>query len=138
MRADSGHHVQLEKPDVVVAAVQEVMDRISRHYLAKNLRFLSQMRRRRAAGEVYECPLRACGPRNHTKTLCLADDLTNLSVSARGRDPRPQNRICRTRFRSIRDPEIAGTAIRDCPILSVNLPGEPAPQVAEALMVPPG
>lgn len=29
--ADSGHHVQLEKPGVVVAAVQQVMDRIRRH-----------------------------------------------------------------------------------------------------------
>jgi len=31
MRADSGHHVQLEKPDVVVAAVQQVIDRLHRH-----------------------------------------------------------------------------------------------------------
>ena len=31
MHADSGHHVQLEKPDVVVAAVQQVMDRIRLH-----------------------------------------------------------------------------------------------------------
>ena len=31
MRADSGHHVQLEKPVAVVAAVQQVLDRINRY-----------------------------------------------------------------------------------------------------------
>ena len=31
MYADCGHHVQLEKPDVVVAAVQHVLDALHRH-----------------------------------------------------------------------------------------------------------
>ena len=30
MYADSGHHVQLEKPDVVVATVRQIMDRMHR------------------------------------------------------------------------------------------------------------